>query len=51
MSASDALASIFGTGPMQDLTPVTWDDRALTVTRNLSALRHGVDPRSGRHCA
>lgn len=28
--ANDALASIFGTGLMQDLTPVTWDDSALT---------------------
>jgi len=27
---NDALASIFGTGLMQDLTPVTWDDSALT---------------------
>lgn len=36
--ANDALASIFGTGLMQDLTPVTWDDRALTT--------RGISPRS-----
>ena len=36
--ANDALASIFGTGLMQDLTPVTWDDSALTS--------RGISPRS-----
>jgi len=36
--ANDALASIFGTGLMQDLTPVTWDDSALTT--------RGISPRS-----
>ena len=36
--ANDALASIFGTGLMQDLTPVTWDDSALTA--------RGISPRS-----
>jgi uncharacterized protein YbjT (DUF2867 family) len=36
--ANDALASIFGTGLMQDLTPVTWDDGALTS--------RGISPRS-----
>jgi uncharacterized protein YbjT (DUF2867 family) len=35
---NDALASIFGTGLMQDLTPVTWDDSALTT--------RGISPRS-----
>ena len=36
--ANDALASIFGTGLMQDLTPVTWDDSPLTT--------RGISPRS-----
>lgn len=36
--ANDALASIFGTGLMQDLTPMTWDDTALTT--------RGISPRS-----
>jgi uncharacterized protein YbjT (DUF2867 family) len=36
--ANDALASIFGTGLMQQLTPVTWDDSPLTS--------RGITPRS-----
>ena len=36
--ANDALASIFGTGLMQDLTPVIWDDSALAS--------RGISPRS-----
>jgi hypothetical protein len=35
---NDAFASIFGTGLMQDLTPVTWDDSALRS--------RGINPRS-----